>query len=64
MCSHTIILTFTAYAFMMVTLLSPILSEGPTGPVLSTATTACITGFGSELFSANISVNNCTFSFL
>ena len=36
---------------MMVTLLSPILSEGPTGPVLSTATTACIRGFGFVRFS-------------
>ena len=49
--SECIIIFSKAYALMIVTLLCPILSEGPTGPVLSTATTACIKGFGSVRFS-------------
>ena len=49
--SECVTILSETYALMMVTLLSPILSEGPTGPVLSTAITACIRGFGSVRFS-------------
>ena len=67
--SECIIIFSKTYRLMIVTLLCPILSEGPTGPVLSTATTVCMRGFGSVRFSVEKGKQNpltliCTFNLL